>query len=66
LHHEVREHSVREELTPGDANAPLQIKLFEPVEQGLADRIRSLNVNELRPVEAFEILQNLQQELLKR
>ncbi|HEY6988096.1 MAG TPA: DNA mismatch repair protein MutS [Bryobacteraceae bacterium] len=66
LHHEVREHSVREKLTPGDANAPLQIKLFEPVEQGLADRIRSLNVNELRPVEAFEILQNLQQELLKR
>jgi DNA mismatch repair protein MutS len=40
--------------------------LFEPMEQGLADRIRSLNVNELRPVEAFEILQNLQQELLKR
>jgi len=36
------------------------------MEQGLADRIRSLNVNELRPVEAFEILQNLQQELLKR
>jgi len=66
LHHEVREHSVREELAPGDANAPLQIKLFEPMEQGLADRIRSLNVNELRPVEAFEILQNLQQELLKR
>jgi DNA mismatch repair protein MutS len=66
LHHEVREHSVREELTPGDANAPLQIKLFEPMEHGLADRIRSLNVNELRPVEAFEILQNLQQELLKR
>jgi DNA mismatch repair protein MutS len=66
LHHEVREHSVREELTPDDANAPLQIKLFEPMEQGLADRIRSLNVNELRPVEAFEILQNLQQELLKR
>jgi DNA mismatch repair protein MutS len=66
LHHEVREHSVTEELAPGDANAPLQIRLFEPVNQGLADRIRALDINDLRPVEALQILQDLQQELLKR
>ncbi len=66
LHHEVREHSVTEELNPGDADAPLQIRLFEPLNQGLADRIRSLDVNELRPVEALQILHDLQQELLKR
>ncbi|MBV9082334.1 MAG: DNA mismatch repair protein MutS, partial [Acidobacteriaceae bacterium] len=66
LHHEVREHSVSEELTPGKAEPPLQIKLFEPMDQGLADRIRALNINELRPVEALQILQDLQQELLKR
>jgi DNA mismatch repair protein MutS len=66
LHHEVREHSVREKLTPDAADAPLQIRLFEPVNQGLADRIRALNIDELRPVEALQILQELQQELLKR
>ncbi len=66
LHHEVREHSVREELNPGDSNTPLQIRLFEPLNQGLADRIRALEINELRPVEALQILQDLQQELLKR
>jgi DNA mismatch repair protein MutS len=66
LHHEVRERSLGEELTPGDAHAPLQIRLFEPLNQGLADRIRALNINELRPVEALQILQDLQQELLKR
>ncbi|MGA8025608.1 MAG: DNA mismatch repair protein MutS, partial [Bryobacteraceae bacterium] len=66
LHHEVREHSLTEELTPGEANSPLQIRLFEPVNQGLADRIRTLDINELRPVEALQILQDLQQELLKR
>ncbi len=66
LHHEVRERSLSEELTPGDATAPLQIKLFEPVNQGLADRIRALKIDELRPVEALQILQDLQQELLKR
>jgi DNA mismatch repair protein MutS len=66
LHHEVREHSVSEELTPGEVSAPLQIRLFEPMDQGLADRIRGLNIDELRPVEALQILQNLRQELLKR
>jgi DNA mismatch repair protein MutS len=66
LHHERRENSLTEELTPGERNAPLQIKLFEPVNQGLADRVRALNINELRPVEALQILQDLQQELLKR
>ena len=65
LHHEVREHSVSEELAPSDANAPLQIRLFEPVNQGLANRIRRLNIDELRPVEALQILHELQQELLK-
>ena len=66
LHHEEREHSVSRELTPGDLPGPLQIRLFEPMDQGLADRIRALNVDELRPVEALQILQELQQELLKR
>ena len=66
MHHERREHSVSEELTPDDAGAPIQIKLFEPVNQGLADRIRALNLNELRPIEALQILHELQQELLKR
>jgi DNA mismatch repair protein MutS len=66
LHHEVREHSVQEELAPDAVNAPLQIRLFEPVDQGLADRIRALNIDELRPVEALQILQELRQELLKR
>jgi DNA mismatch repair protein MutS len=66
LHHEVRERSVSEELNPGVAEAPLQIRLFEPLNQGFADRVRSLVINELRPVEALQILQDLQQELLKR
>jgi DNA mismatch repair protein MutS len=65
LHHEVREHSVSKKLTPSDAEPPLQIRLFEPMDQRLADRIRALNLDELRPVEALQILHQLQQELLK-
>jgi DNA mismatch repair protein MutS len=66
LHHERREHSVSEELTPDDSGAPVQIKLFEPVNQVLADRIRAINLNEVRPIEALQILHELQQELLIR
>ncbi len=66
LHHEVREHSVTRELTPGESSTPIQIRLFEPVNQGLADRVRSLDINQLRPVEALQILHELQQELLTR
>jgi len=45
---------------------PYKLNFFEPVNQGLTDRVRALNINELRPVEALQILQDLQQELLKR
>jgi DNA mismatch repair protein MutS len=66
LHHERREHSVSEQLSPDDSGAPVQIRLFEPVNQVLADRIRAINLNEVRPIEALQILHELQQELLIR
>jgi DNA mismatch repair protein MutS len=37
--------------------------MFEPVHYGLAERIRKLNVDELRPIEALQLLSELQQEL---
>ena len=42
---------------------PVQIQLFEPVGYGIAERIRSLNVDELRPIEALQLLAELQNEL---
>lgn len=66
LHHEEREQSVSKDLRPSTAEPTLQIRLFEPLDQGLADRIRALKVDELRPIEALQILENLQQELRKK
>jgi DNA mismatch repair protein MutS len=43
--------------------APVQIQLFEPVNHELADRIRNLNVDNLRPIEALQLLSDLQKEL---
>jgi DNA mismatch repair protein MutS len=40
-----------------------QIQMFEPVNHQLADRIRELKLDELRPIDALQLLSELQQEL---
>ncbi|HEU0119228.1 MAG TPA: DNA mismatch repair protein MutS [Bryobacteraceae bacterium] len=52
--------SAREEAAPA---GPMQIRLFEPVNGNIADRIRSLKLDELRPIEALQLLAELQREL---
>ena len=66
--HEKSEHTVTEELTP-KSRAPkeaLQIQLFEPVGYQIAERIRALDIDNLKPVEALQLLHELQQELKKQ
>jgi DNA mismatch repair protein MutS len=60
--HEKSEHAVTEELTP-HAAGPVQIQLFEPVNYQIAERIRQLKIDELRPIEALQLLNELQREL---
>jgi DNA mismatch repair protein MutS len=57
-HHES---AVTEELAP--PSAPMQIQLFEPVNHQLAARIRALNLDNLRPIEALQLLAEIQKEL---
>jgi DNA mismatch repair protein MutS len=59
--HESAEHTVTEELSPRPA--PMQIQLFEPVNYEIAERIRKLNLDQLRPIEALQLLSDLQKEL---
>jgi DNA mismatch repair protein MutS len=63
--HEKTGHEVTEELSPRPAAAKgaMQIQLFEPVNYQIAERIRNLNLDELRPIEALQLLSELQQEL---
>jgi DNA mismatch repair protein MutS len=63
--HEQTEHAMTEELTPhtGKPAQPVQIQLFEPVNYQIAERIRNVNIDELRPVEALRLLAELQEEL---
>ena len=60
--HERSEHEVSEELANQEAG-PLQIQLFEPVGYQIAERLRALNLDQLRPIEALQLLSELQQEL---
>ncbi len=61
--HERSEHEVTEELTPGARPHPVQISLFEPVNYEIAERIRDIKLDELRPIEALRLLAELQDEL---
>ena len=61
--HERTEHEVSGELTHAERHEPVQIQLFEPVGYGIAERIRGLNLDELRPIEALQLLSDLQKEL---
>jgi DNA mismatch repair protein MutS len=61
--HERTEHVVSEELVKAEDHGPVQIQMFEPVGYGIAGRIRELNLDELRPIEALQLLSELQKEL---
>jgi DNA mismatch repair protein MutS len=61
--HERSEHEVSEELAAPEARGPMQIQLFEPVGYGIAERIRAIDLDRVRPIEALQLLAELQQEL---
>jgi DNA mismatch repair protein MutS len=61
--HERSEHAVTGELAHAEDREPVQIQMFEPVGYGIAERIRGLNLDELRPIEALQLLADLQKEL---
>ena len=61
--HERSEHEVTEVLAPSEDRGPVQIQLFEPVGYGIAERIREIDLDRIRPIEALQLLSELQKEL---
>ncbi len=61
--HERTEHVVFNDTATTENQGPMQIQLFEPVGYGIAERIRGLNPDELRPIEALQLLAELRKEL---
>ena len=56
-----RAHRYRGAFAPSPR--PMQIQLFEPVNCQIAERIRKLKLDDLRPIEALQLLAELQKEL---
>jgi DNA mismatch repair protein MutS len=64
--HETTEHKVSAELVPRAKRREepgLQIQLFEPVGWQIAERIRELDIDNLRPLDALKLLAELKEEL---
>ena len=61
----LHEGTVAGELRAEEAG-PVQIQMFEPVGYGIAERIRALKLDELRPIEALQLLSELQRELKRQ
>jgi DNA mismatch repair protein MutS len=64
--HERSEHVVTGELARAEETGPVQIQLFEPVGYGIAERIRGIDLDRLRPIEALQLLSELQKELKRQ
>ncbi|MBM3774003.1 MAG: DNA mismatch repair protein MutS [Acidobacteria bacterium] len=59
----LRQHEQSEQRASARVFEPVQIRLFEPLDHGIAARIRELKLDELRPIEALQLLSELQQRL---
>jgi DNA mismatch repair protein MutS len=61
--HETSEHKLSEELTPGAA-APTQTPMFTAIDQSVIDTLRQADLDNLKPLEALNLLATLKKQLL--
>ncbi len=62
--HERTEQKAVQHLSAHQPEAPLQIRLFEPGSDEIKHKLRSLKLDEMRPIDALRLLEELQKELL--
>jgi len=61
-HEKAEQQSVRAEV---DTAEPVQLTIFTPLSQRIVDRIEETDINALTPLQALNLLEELQQELRK-
>jgi DNA mismatch repair protein MutS len=61
-HEKQERQSVQVETTP----EPVQLTIFTPLSQRIVDRLAEINVNSLTPLQALNLLEELQQELKEK
>jgi DNA mismatch repair protein MutS len=63
--HEKQERSTTASVQEQAAAEPMQLTIFTPLSQRIVDRIEATDVNALTPLQALNLLEELQQELKK-
>ena len=65
--HVLRQHEKqeRQSVQVETAAEPMQLTIFTPLSQRIVDRIEATDVNSLTPLQALNLLEELQQELKK-
>jgi DNA mismatch repair protein MutS len=63
IHEDYEQRAVTTISPQNEPVGPMQISLFEPVNHAIAEKIRRLRLDDLRPIEALNLLAELQQEL---
>ncbi len=64
--HEKQERTAAADVQDGTAADPVQLTIFTPLSQRIVDRIEATDVNSLTPLQALNLLEELQQELKKQ
>ncbi len=64
--HEKQERSAAAEVQVEAAAEPVQLTIFTPLSQRIVDRIEAVDVNALTPLQALNLLEELQQELKEK
>ena len=60
--HEQHEEKIKDELTPGSAPAQ-QLPLLTPLDQKVVERLRQVDLDQLRPLDALNLLADLKKHL---
>ncbi len=64
--HEKQERTAAADVQDGAAADPVQLTIFTPLSQRIVDRIEAVDVNALTPLQALNLLEELQQELKEK
>ncbi len=62
-YHEQSEHQVSNSLVPAESPGAVQFTLFTPANDAVTERIRQIDVNQLRPVDALNLLAELKKQV---
>jgi DNA mismatch repair protein MutS len=65
--HEQSEHELSERLTPGASNGATKITaqeiLFTPIDREVLEKLRSLDLDDLKPIDALNLLATLKKQI---